>query len=307
MGDSTDGPSTAAQRAPETDPDPSPGQGRTGRSLIDRLIPWRRTPAPTPATAQSAMAEVSDAGTRAIVTNLHKLRDRRVADIAVPRADIVAVPRDATLEEVMDAYRESTLTRLPVFNDSLDDPTGFLHLKDVVLNQTGDSTPFDVAKLSRRILYVPPSMPVAALLQRMQNTRIHIALVIDEYGGVDGLVTIEDVLEQIVGEIEDEHDEEETIAWREEAPGVYLVNARAELDEFEAVAKVDLLADDVDEEVDTPGGLVFKLLGRIPERAEVVPHPQGHEFEIVDADPRRIKRLRVRLRRDRPEMKAAAE
>ncbi|MEL7415480.1 MAG: transporter associated domain-containing protein, partial [Pseudomonadota bacterium] len=126
-------------------------------------------------------------------------------------------------------------------------------------------------------------------------------------GGVDGLVTIEDVLEQIVGEIEDEHDEEETIAWREEAPGVYLVNARAELDEFEAVAKVDLLADDVDEEVDTLGGLVFKLLGRIPERAEVVPHPQGHEFEIVDADPRRIKRLRVRLRRDRPEMKAAAE
>ena len=306
MGDSTDGSSTAAQGAPQTDPTPAPGRGRA-KTLLDRLMPWRPAPPQPSPPQQSAMADVSDAGTRAIVTNLRKLRDRRVADIAVPRADIVAVAIDASFDEVMAAYRESTLTRLPVFNETLDDPTGFLHLKDVVLNQPGDAAPIDVGTLSRRILYVPPSMPVAALLQRMQNTRIHIALVIDEYGGVDGLVTIEDVLEQIVGEIEDEHDEEEAIAWREEAPGVYLVNARAELHEFEAVAKVDLLSDDVDEEVDTLGGLVFKLLGRIPERAEVVPHPQGHEFEIVDADSRRIKRMRVRLQRDMPDVKAAAE
>ncbi|MEX2519657.1 MAG: transporter associated domain-containing protein, partial [Paracoccaceae bacterium] len=130
---------------------------------------------------------------------------------------------------------------------------------------------------------------------RMQQRRIHMALVVDEYGGVDGLVTIEDLVEQIVGDIEDEHDEADEAAWRREAPGVYVCNARAELADFEAEAGVDLLPDDLDEEVDTLGGLVFMLSNRVPERGEVIAHPDGHEFEVIDADPRRIKRLRVRL------------
>lgn len=300
MGDSTDGPSSAAHRAQAT-PEPPAHQSVAPRQNFFRKLLSRLTGGTAPAPVQDGPARSdasADAGTRAMALNLRHLRRLRVADIAVPRADIVAVAASCTLEEVMDAYRESTLTRLPVFNETLDDPIGFLHLKDVALSQGfgAGQEPFDLRSLARRILFVPPSMPVAALLQRMQNTRIHIGLVVDEYGGVDGLVTIEDVLEQIVGEIDDEHDEEEAQLWREESPGVYLVSARAELHDFETVARVDLLSDELDEEVDTLGGLVFMLIGRIPERAEVVLHPEGHEFEIVDADPRRIKRLRVRIK-----------
>ena len=138
-------------------------------------------------------------------------------------------------------------------------------------------------------------MPVAVLLQRMQSERVHMALVIDEYGGVDGLVTIEDILEEIVGDIIDEHDEEEAALWIEERPGVYLAQARAPLDEFEEAAGVDLLPAELDEEIDTLGGIVAKLTGRVPVRGEIVRDEAGHEFEVVDADPRRIKRLRITL------------
>ena len=148
-------------------------------------------------------------------------------------------------------------------------------------------------------------MPIGVLLQKMQAARIHMALVIDEYGGVDGLVTIEDLLEQIVGDIADEHDEDESELWTEEAPGVYLAQARMDLEDFEAAAGVRLADPELAEEVDTLGGLVIRLAGRVPVRGEVVPHPDGHEFEVVDADARRIKRLRVRLQRRRRD--AAAE
>ncbi|MGB0497400.1 MAG: hemolysin family protein [Rubricella sp.] len=298
MGDST-APSPAESAESEAEA-ASPAQRRSfWERLTGRIHPEHEEGAVE--AAQSALEAVSDRGARAMLVNLNKMRTLRVEDVAVPRADIVAIPETASLPEIVDIYRESTLTRLPVYGETLDDPLGFLNLKDLALKwgfgaERDDS--FEITPLLRRILYVPPSMPIGALLQRMQSSRTHMALVIDEYGGVDGLVTMEDLVEQIVGDIEDEHDEAEDALWREEAPGCFVVNARAELQSFEDAAGVDLLSDEMDEEVDTMGGLVFRLIGRIPERAEIIAHPDGHEFEVIEADPRKIKRLRVRIRKD---------
>jgi len=196
----------------------------------------------------------------------------------------------------MQVFAESGFSRIPIFEDTLDAPLGLLHLKDVVLDPAfQDGADLALRDLMRPQLYVPPSMSIGVLLQKMQSERMHMALVIDEYGGVDGLVTMEDVVEQIVGEIADEHDADEDKMWSEEAPGVFRTLARADLEDFEKSAHVDLLPDDLDEDVETLGGLVFMLAGRVPARGEVVRHPQGHEFEVLEADPRRIKRLRVRL------------
>ncbi len=245
------------------------------------------------------LARRAAAEERALLLNVIRMRDQRVADIMIPRADIVAAPDTATLDELVSVFREASLTRVPIFRETLDDPIGFIHLKDLSFEYGFDGADararFDVRRHLRQPLYVPPSMPTAKLLERMQASRKHLALIIDEYGGVDGLVTIEDIVEQIVGDIEDEHDDADPAPWREEAPGVYVANARAELAEFEQAAGVALIAEDASEEVDTLGGLVFMLASRVPERGEVIAHPDGHEFEVVDADPRRIKRLRVTL------------
>lgn len=239
------------------------------------------------------------AGERAMLLNVRRMRELRVIDVMVPRADIEAVDVDSDLDALVDAFRRTRHTRLPVYRETLDDPLGFIHLKDLALRfgfNGRHEEDLDLRPLVRPMLYVPPSMPIDALLQKMQGGRIHMALVIDEYGGVDGLVTIEDVLEQIVGDIEDEHDVADAFSWREEAPGVYIVSARMEIPEFEEAVDTPLLAEELEEDVDTLGGLVFMLADRIPERGEVIVHPDGHEFEVLDADPRRIKRLRVRLR-----------
>ncbi len=292
MGDNTDGSSSAAQGALTADEDKDPPL-----SIWDRLL--GRTPAPVPhPQGPSEMTADQAEDARTMLLNVRNLRGVRIQDVAVPRADIVALPDTSTLEDIVGVFRDSTFTRLPVFTDTLDSPAGFVHLKDIALRYGFDcqTTELDLKGLLRPLLYVPPSMPITVLLQKMQTERIHMALVIDEYGGVDGLVTIEDLVEQIVGEIADEHDTDEAVGWIEEAPGVYICSARAELDAFEAVAGVDLLPDEADEDVDTLGGLVIMLAGRLPLRGEVIPHPQGHEFEIVDADPRMVKRLRVRLR-----------
>ncbi len=237
---------------------------------------------------------------RAMILNILRLRDQRVSDVMTPRADIVAVAADASLDEVMAAFEKGSLSRLPVYRGTLDDPLGFVHLKDLALAYgVGRARPgrrFQLTDHVRRALFVPPSMRVTALLQRMQAERIHMALVIDEFGGVDGLVTIEDLVEEIVGEIEDEHDTGDDEQWREEAPGVYIVSARAEIREFEDMEGVELMPADWEEEVDTFGGLVFMLGGRIPAKGEVIPHPAGHEFEVIDADARRVKRLRLTLK-----------
>ena len=234
---------------------------------------------------------------RTLLANVFKMRDQRVEDVMIPRADIVAAPETSSLDELVEVFREASLTRVPIFRETLDDPVGFVHLKDLAFaygfNRTADD--FDLRRHLRPLLYVPPSMTTAKLLERMQTSRKHIALIIDEYGGVDGLVTIEDLVEQIVGDIEDEHDDADPLPWREESPGVYVASARADVAEFEAAAGVDLLPPDLDEDVDTLGGLVFMLSNRVPERGEVIATPDGHEFEVIEADPRRIKRLRVTL------------
>lgn len=227
------------------------------------------------------------------------LRRMRVEDVAIPSADIVAAPNTITRDELVGVFRESGLTRVPVYENTLDTPLGFVHLKDFALTHgfNGNSADFDLTSMLRELLFVPPSMPIGVLLTKMQAERRHMALVIDEYGGVDGLVTIEDLVEQVVGEIEDEHDTDEDRTWIMEKPGVYLALAKTPLEDFEAEIGHSLTDHEAvdEEEIDTLGGLVFMISGRVPARGEVVEHPNGAEFEVVDADPRRIKRMRVRL------------
>jgi magnesium and cobalt transporter len=225
------------------------------------------------------------------------LRRMRVDDVYVPKADIISVPEDIAQDDLVKVFRDSGLTRLPVYRETLDTPLGMVHLKDFALRHgfNGGGPEFDLGSLLRPVLFVPPSMPIGVLLTKMQAERRHLALVIDEYGGVDGLVTIEDLIEQVIGEIEDEHDVDEDKHWIREKPGQYLVQAKAPLDAFQAEIGIDLTAsEEVDgEEIDSLGGLVFMLAGHVPTRGEVIDHPAGIEFRVIDADPRRIKRLRV--------------
>lgn len=248
-------------------------------------------------------------GSRQMRVNLRNLRKLRVDDVSVPRADITAVPVDSDLAEVVDVLRTSEVSRLPVYAETLDRPLGLVHLKDLAFGHGfGESDkPFDLTALLRPLLYAPPSMPIGVLLQKMQAAHIHMALVIDEYGGVDGLVTIEDLLEQIVGDISDEHDEDEAALWAAEGPGVYLAEGRMDLEDFEAVIGVSLADAELSEEVDTLGGLVFRLAGRVPVRGELVAHPMGHEFEVIEADARKVLQLRVRLRQTEGGLAEAAE
>lgn len=272
------------------DEDPDSPEGSARQSFFSRL--FRREALDDGGSRRGILA--SDA---ILAMNLRNMRRLRIDDVSVPRADVVAVPQDASLEEVVEVFRRSELSRLPVYQETLDQPVGLVLFKDVALQCGFGAAPgsFDLGALVRPVLYAPPSMPLGTLLQKMQSAHVHMALVIDEYGGVDGLVTIEDVLEQIVGEISDEHDEEDVPMWLEESPGVYLAQARMELDEAERAAGVHLIEPALSEEVDTLGGLVIRLAGRLPASGELVRHPAGHEFEVVDGDGRRIERVRVRL------------
>ncbi len=221
-----------------------------------------------------------------------------VKDVALVRSDIVAVPIDIGLHELVDVFRKKGLSRLPVFSNSLDTPCGLIHLKDLALKHgfNVSNEPFNLNGMLRELLYVPPSMPIKVLLQKMQAERKHMALVIDEHGGVDGLVTLEDLFEQVFGNIEDEHDiVKDDDPCIEEAPGVYLCRAATPLVEFEKLVSKELALKDDEDEFDSLGGLVNMLAGRVPVRGEVVSHPSGLEIEVVDADPRRIKQLRIRV------------
>jgi magnesium and cobalt transporter len=292
MGDSIDPSSGAAQSAlDQTDTKPTAQQD----GLFTRLRKALRAPERDPEDIHDA----SDQAPRPVAgfIGIGNLRRMRVEDVAVPRAEIIAVASDIGLTELVEVFQESGLTRLPVFSRTLDTPIGLVHLKDLALNYgfNGKPAKFSLKGMVRPLLYAPPSMPIGVLLQKMQSERMHMALVIDEYGGVDGLVTIEDLIEQVVGEIEDEHDEPEDQLWVNEKPGCYLVQAKAPLDELTEELGLRLSAEETDEEIDTLGGLVFVLLGRVPARGEVIPHDSGAQFEIVDADARKIKRIRVRL------------
>ena len=252
---------------------------------------------------------------RAMLANILRLRDMRVDDVMVPRADIEAVEIDATLGELLVTFLKSGHSRMPVFRETLDDPVGLVHIKDLMTHiaksAAGEAAKLDLAcvdlgktlakaGLVRNILFVPPSMPVATLLANMQAAHMQMALVIDEYGGTDGLVSLEDALEMVVGEIEDEHDDDVGPMIVPDKDGGFLADARADLEEVAQVVGTDFAAGEHGEDVDTIGGLVFALVGRIPVRGELVSAPGGYEFEILDADPRRIKRLRISKRRAGP-------
>ncbi|HEY1426363.1 MAG TPA: hemolysin family protein [Caulobacteraceae bacterium] len=222
-----------------------------------------------------------------------------VGDVMIPRADIVALEIKTPLSAVAAQFIESEHSRLPVYRETLDDPVGFVHVKDVFklmagrLTHAGADEPV-LGRLRRESLYVPPSMRAADLMIRMQARHIHLAMVIDEFGGVDGLVTLEDVIEAVVGEIDDEHDVAEAARVTPRADGVFEVDGRAELPEVEAAIGRPLPMPDPDDEIDTMAGLVAAIAGRVPQRGEVVPLTDDLEAEVTDADPRRIKRLRLR-------------
>ncbi len=293
MSDLSSGSASSADAAddPDQSPDASSHRGLFGR-LFDALAP---------ADPQGDAETRAERGSmRQVLPGLANLRRLRVADVAVPKAEIAAVPRDIDRVGLIAVFRDSGFSRLPVYNETLDKPMGLLLLKDLVLGRGFDlgQGDLDIESLLRPLLFVPPSMPLVVLLQKMQTERIHMALVIDEYGGVDGLVTIEDLLEQVVGQIDDEHDTDDENLWTLEAPGVWQIQARAMLEDLRSELGVDLRDAVGDDDVDTLGGLVFLLVGRVPARGEVIEHPAGHEIEVLDADPRRVKRLRLRLKRD---------
>jgi magnesium and cobalt transporter len=294
MGDN-DGSSKAAQSALDETPTPQQQEPSRQGGFLSRVIE-----ALTPAEEETGTPKVEADRMRPQTHGMMNLRRMRVEDVSIPKADITAIPTSTSLDEAVDIFKESGFTRLPVFEGTLDTPVGFLHLKDLALTHgfNGGEKNFDLHAMLRPLLFVPPSMTIGVLLTKMQAERRHMALVIDEYGGVDGLVTIEDLIEQVIGEIEDEHDVDEGLYFTEEKPGCYMALSKTPLEEFEAEIGQSLTDhDEVDEEeIDTLGGLVFMLSGRVPARGEVVVHPNGVEFEVVDADPRRIKRLRVRTR-----------
>lgn len=238
-----------------------------------------------------------DSAPAAAAPSLQNLRRMRVDDVAVPKSEIVAAPVTASLDDMLAMFREHGFSRLPVYRDTLDTPLGLIHLKDLALKYGFGQPPggFAIRPLLRPLLYVPPSMPIGVLLQQMQQKRIHMAVVIDEYGGVDGLVTLEDLVEQVIGEIEDEHDELESGLWVVERPGQWLIEGRADLDEVEAATGLRLAPEDEAEAVDTLGGLISLIAGRVPAPGELIEHPSGARFEVVEGDPRRVKRLRLRF------------
>ena len=220
----------------------------------------------------------------------------RVEDCMVPRADIVGVDKDSKIKDVLKLFSDSNHSRIPVYKETLDDPIGMLHMKDLISVFTDNN--FNEIKLEnflREILFVPPSMKSRDLLVRMQTSRIHMALVIDEYGGTDGLVTIEDLIEEIIGEIEDELFEEDLdrIKIFENHIDTY---ARTSIEEINNLIGQSLFTEDIDEEINTIGGLVVVLAGRVPQRGELIKHPLGFEIEITDADSRKIKKVRLRIK-----------
>ncbi len=239
----------------------------------------------------------------AIISNVLGLRDITAYDVMVPRADIVAVDQDMTLQDLARQMSDAAHSRVPVYRGSLDDVVGMVHIKDVIarINRGEDTT---AGALVREILFVAPSSRALDLLQEMRMTRRHMALVVDEYGGIDGLITIEDLVEEIVGDIVDEHDAEEGPKLTERADGTVIADARATVEEFEELAG-RFLTEEEREEIDTLGGLVFSLAGRVATRGEVIRHPSGIEFEVVDADPRRLRRLKVRVPSSSPLNRAA--
>jgi CBS domain containing-hemolysin-like protein len=276
-----------------------------------------------------------------MLKNILGLRERRISDVMVPRADIIAVQQEIPIGELVKVFEGAGHSRLVVFNDTLDDPVGMVHIRDLIAFMTARATigsetktkrrksasgldlkaidlsmPLSVAKIVRTILFVPPSMPAIDLLAKMQATRIHLALVVDEYGGTDGIVSIEDIVEQIVGEIEDEHDDDEAPSVVQQTDGSFIADARASLEDVIAIVGNGFNVGEAAKDVDTLGGYLVTQVGRVPVRGELVPGPGTFEFEVLDADPRRVKKVKIhsgkiprasRARESRSAAMAAAE
>src|SRR5919205_1799181 len=262
---------------------------------------------------------------RTLLRNILDLNERRIADVMVHRADIVAVKRDIPLGELMSLFQSAAHSRLVVYNETLDDPEGMVHIRDLLafmtakarVGETGKTRrkkpfpagldlravdlalPLSDADITRKLLYVPPSMRAIDLLAQMQASRIHLALVVDEYGGTDGLVSIEDIVEQVVGEIDDEHDFDEAPAIVRQPDNSFIADARASLDDARKVIGEDFVTAEAGEEVETLGGYLVSYVGRLPVRGEVISGPGNYEIEVLDADPRRVKRLRISTRKER--------
>jgi CBS domain containing-hemolysin-like protein len=262
---------------------------------------------------------------RTMLRNILSLHERRIADIMIHRADIVAVKRDIPLGELMRLFESAAHSRLVVYNETLDDPEGIVHIRDLLafmteraakpkgktkpkkplptgldLRSVDLTLPLSQANIIRKLLFVPPSMRAIDLLAQMQASRIHLALVVDEYGGTDGLVSIEDIVEQIVGEIDDEHDSDDPPAIVRQADNSFIADARASLDDVRSVIGEEFVTGEAGEEVETLGGFLVTHVGRLPVRGEVISGPGNFEIEVLDADPRRVKRLRIATRKERP-------
>jgi CBS domain containing-hemolysin-like protein len=263
---------------------------------------------------------------RTMIRNILALRGRRIEDVMVPRGDIIAVQQDITIGELVKVFEKAGHSRLVAYDDTLDDPSGMVHIRDLIAFMTAraavdpnkpsrrkkqraaglDLGAIDLTmalsstKIMREMLFVPPSMPALDLLEKMQATRIHLALVVDEYGGTDGLVSMEDIVEQIVGDIADEHDEDELPSIVGQLDGSFVADARASLSDVTAAVGVAFDVGDAAEAVDTLGGYLMTQVGRLPLRGELVPGPTGFEIEVLDSDPRRIKKVRIHRSKDRP-------
>ena len=242
---------------------------------------------------QPGMMEELDRHERALIANILRLRGTMADDVMVPRADIVAISADLSLEAALKVIRAEGHSRLPVYGEELDDILGMVHIKDVVAH-VGSPETFSLRAILRRPLMIAPQISVLDLLLQMRQARMHLALVVDEYGGIDGLVTIEDLVETIVGDIADEHDEIEGPMVTERPDGALDINARLSVEDFEKRMGHVLTDAEREADIETVGGLVFTLAGRVPARGEVISHPSGIEFRVLDSDPRHIRRLRVR-------------
>jgi CBS domain containing-hemolysin-like protein len=313
------------QEKPKAD-EPNPAQAPVATTGVWKWLQQLlggTAPAAGPPERPQAGSESAQAEARSMMVNLLEFAGMRVDDVMVPRVDIVAIEEGASLHELMTRFADASHSRVPVYRETLDDLVGMVHIKDLLAwmaknfaqkkrrkaarppDQNGtvpEKLPpnsIDLGKtvkqagIVRKLLFVPPSMPVADLLVKMQATHLHMAIVVDEYGGTDGLVTIEDLVEVIVGDIADEHDTGDEQLIRDLGKGVFVADARVPIEEVEALLHRSLLPEEQEEEADTLGGLIFAMLGRVPARGELVRHPSGIEFEVAESDPRRVKKIRI--------------
>jgi CBS domain containing-hemolysin-like protein len=277
------------------DPPPRP-PSRRSRGVRAFFRRWRRGDGDTDKTEAGSAAPDAPVD---IVDQAQAFKSLRIEDVMTPRADIVAVEIDCPFEDLLARFLEAEHTRMPIYRETLDDPVGQVHVKDVfkmLVDEALRPAPDEAVlrRLRREVLYVPGSMRAADLMVRMQASRIHMALVIDEFGGTDGLVTLEDLIEAVVGDIDDEHDEAAHAQIVARPAGVFEADGRAPLEDLEEALGASLAPAEMDEDIDTIAGLVSALAGRVPQRGEVIAHPDGFDIEITDADPRRVKRVRLR-------------